>query len=419
MTVEIISPQQVKIDGAVAELADGEDPYTRIVEEAHESAAAQGTPVTVHGVDLVRGEKSTFTVAPDGDTEPQTDSTTEHPAPTDSASPSDQSADASVDTAAPSEDLSRVERRKLAEAGHPSFVAPAPAKPSGGMRKLLYSVSGGTINMGPSQKEKKHQDLVDRIGRPLSGSRNTAVLSLKGGIGKTSTTVGVGMTLAKIRGDIPCAIDANPDSGDLAERALGERQFQASQQPTISDLLASLDDVDSLTKLQNYLHQAERLHVLAGDQDPALSDSLTAEEWLRIQTEFARYYPVILTDCGTGVTHNAMEGILQTADNLVIAAGFAVSGAQRARQTLTWLANHGYEDLARNSIVVITDKEHVSERVEKSLIRSSLRGMCRRLVVVPFDRAVVDGDKMNLEILHSSTRQAYMEIAAAIVDGYE
>lgn len=100
------------------------------------------------------------------------------------------------------------------------------------------------------------------------------------------------------------------------------------------------------------------------------------------------------------------------------AAGFAVSGAQRAVQTLTWLADHGYEDLARSAIVVITDKENVSERVDKSLIRDSLRGLCRRLIVVPYDSAVVDGDKIDLETLQKGTRQAYMEIAAAIVDGY-
>ena len=158
--------------------------------------------------------------------------------------------------------------------------------------------------------------------------------------------------------------------------------------------------------------------MLAGEQDPVLSDSLTAQEWERIHTEFAKYYPVILTDCGTGVSHNAMKGILKTADNLVIAAGFAVSGAQRARQTLTWLASHGYEDLARNALVVVTDKENVSERVDKSLIRDSLRGMCRGLVVVPFDQSVVDGDQVNLEMLQPSTREAYMQIAAAIVDGY-
>lgn len=409
MTAEILSAQQVRIDGETTEIPEGDDPYARIFEAAQNTALETGTPVTVHGTDHIRAERSTFNVTSDGQTHPLG-------APEETGgSP----AENPRTPAGPTEGLSRLERRRLTEAGHPSFVTPPPEKPAGGMRKLLYTVSGGSINLGPSEKERKHQDLVDRIARPLNGSRNTAVLSLKGGIGKTSTTVGVGMTMAQHRGDIPCAIDANPDSGDLAERALGERRLHANPQRNISDLLDNLHDVDSLTKLQTYLHQAERLHVLAGEQDPALSDSLTAEEWERIHTEFAKYYPVILTDCGTGVSHNAMKGILKTSDNLVIAAGFAVSGAQRARQTLTWLASHGYEDLARSAIVVVTDKENVSDRVDKSLIRDSLRGMCRGLVVVPFDQSVVDGDQVNLEMLQPSTRQAYMEIAAAIVDGYQ
>ena len=409
MTVEILSAHQVRIDGEGSPVPQGEDPYARIFAAAQQRATEQGQPVTVHGTDRIRAEKSTFTVTGEGETQPvrQPDGPAGH-----ASSPAHRSTD-------PQEGLTRIERRRLSEAGNPSFVTPPPEKPSGGVRKFLYTLSGGAINMGPSEKEQKHQNTVDRIARPLNGSRNTAVLSLKGGIGKTSTTVGVGMTLAQHRGDLPCAIDANPDSGDLAERALGERKYRANQPRTISDLLENLDDVDSLTKLQGYLHEADRLHVLAGEQDPALSDSLTAEEWRRIHAEFARYYPVILTDCGTGVTHNAMKGILQTADNLVIAAGFAVSGAQRAVQTLTWLADHGYEDLARSAIVVITDKENVSDRVDKSLIRDSLRGLCRQLIVVPYDSAVVDGDKIDLETLQKGTRQAYMEIAAAIVDGYQ
>lgn len=409
LTVEIISEHEVRIDGERSEIAQGDDAYSRILKEAQKAAVERGAPVTVYGTDHVRAEKSAFTVGSDGQTHPVENAESRADGPR-------QRAAHDTDQAEP---LSRIERRRLTESGHTSFVTPPTEKPSGGFRKFLYTFSGGAINMGPSEKERKHQELVERIARPLEGSRNTAVLSLKGGIGKTSTTVGVGMTMAKYRGDIPCAIDANPDSGDLAERALGERRFHAKQRRTISDLLDELNNVDSLTKLQTYLHQAERLHVLAGEQDPALSDSLTADEWKSIHTEFAKYYPVILTDCGTGVSHSAMKGILQTADNVVIAAGFAVSGAQRARQTLTWLASHGYEDLARNAVVVVTDKDNVSERVDKSLIRDSLRGMCRRLIVVPFDHAVVDGDHINVDMLQPSTRRAYMEIAAAIVDGYE
>ncbi|WP_246839860.1 MinD/ParA family protein [Pseudarthrobacter sp. NIBRBAC000502771] len=298
------------------------------------------------------------------------------------------------------------------------FVKEQKPRPVGGFRGALYKLTGGAWNLGPGPKQRQEDELARRISRQLQGSYNTAVLSLKGGIGKTSTTVGVGLTLAEYRGDAPCAIDANPDSGDLVERALGEGIYQQSSPRTITDLLENIESIDSLTSLARYMHHAGRLHLIAGEQDPEVSDSLTAEEYLRIRKLISSYYSVVLTDCGTGVTHNAMSGILQSADNLVIAAGYAVSGAKRARSTLHWLASHGYEDLARNAIVVITDKDEVSSRVDKDAIEEHLSGICRELIAVPHDRGVADGDLVTLDVLKPETRRAYREIAAAIVDGY-
>ena len=298
------------------------------------------------------------------------------------------------------------------------FVKEQKPRPVGGFRGAIYAMTGGAWNLGPSAKQRDEDELARRISRQLQGSYNTAVLSLKGGIGKTSTTVGVGLTLAEFRGDAPCAIDANPDSGDLVERALGEGIYQQSSPRTITDLLKNIESVDSLTALARYMHHAGRLHLIAGEQDPEVSDSLTAAEYLRIRKLISNYYSVALTDCGTGVTHNAMSGILQSADNLVIAAGYAVSGAKRARSTLHWLASHGYEDLARNAIVVITDKDEVSSRVDKDAIEEHLAGICRQLIAVPHDRGVADGDLVTLDVLKPDTRRAYKEIAAAIVDGY-
>ncbi|WP_455835783.1 MinD/ParA family ATP-binding protein [Pseudarthrobacter siccitolerans] len=298
------------------------------------------------------------------------------------------------------------------------FVKEQKPRPVGGFRGALYNLTGGAWNLGPGTRQRQEDELARRISRQLQGSYNTAVLSLKGGIGKTSTTVGVGLTLAEYRGDAPCAIDANPDSGDLVERALGEGIYQQSSPRTITDLLENIEFIDSLTSLARYMHHAGRLHLIAGEQDPEVSDSLTAGEYLRIRKLVSNYYSVALTDCGTGVTHNAMSGILQSADNLVIAAGYAVSGAKRARSTLQWLASHGYEDLARKAIVVITDKDEVSSRVDKDAIEEHLSGICRELIAVPHDRGVADGDLVTLDVLKPETRRAYKEIAAAIVDGY-
>lgn len=298
------------------------------------------------------------------------------------------------------------------------FVKEQKPRPVGGIRGAIYSMTGGAWNLGPSAKQIQEDELARRISRQLQGSYNTAILSLKGGIGKTSTTVGVGLTLAEYRGDAPCAIDANPDSGDLVERALGEGIYQQASPRTITDLLENIESIDSLTALARYMHHAGRLHLIAGEQDPEVSDSLTAAEYLRIHKLISSYYSVALTDCGTGVTHNAMSGILQSADSIVIAAGYAVSGAKRARSTLHWLASHGYEGLARDAIVVITDKDEVSSRVDKDAIEEHLAGICRELIAVPHDRGVADGDLVTLDVLKPETRRAYKEIAAAIVDGY-
>jgi MinD-like ATPase involved in chromosome partitioning or flagellar assembly len=299
------------------------------------------------------------------------------------------------------------------------FVRPGPAHPPKGLRGLLYRITGGAVNLGPSERERREELLERQIARRLEGSWNTAFLSLKGGIGKTSTTVGVGLTLAELRPEPPCAIDANPDAGDLVERALGEGAYESERSRSITSLLRNFDSVTSRARLVSYLHQAGSLHLLAGEQDPELSDSLTAEDYRRVHALVARHFGVTLTDCGTGVSRPAMRGILQEADNIVVVAGYAVSGAKRARDTLRWLSAHGYDRLAKGAIVVVTDKDDVSARVDKGAIESTLSGLCRALITVPHDRSMADGDLVSLPALRPETRQAYREIAAAIVSGYQ
>ncbi|WP_430296330.1 MinD/ParA family ATP-binding protein [Sinomonas sp. B1-1] len=298
------------------------------------------------------------------------------------------------------------------------FVRPGPAHPPKGLRGLLYRITGGAVNIGPSERERREELLERQIARRLEGSWNTAFLSLKGGIGKTSTTVGVGLTLAELRPEPPCAIDANPDAGDLVERALGEGAYESERSRSITSLLRDFGSVTSRARLVSYLHQAGSLHLLAGEQDPELSDSLTAEDYRRVHALVARHFGVTLTDCGTGVSRPAMRGILQEADNIVVVAGYAVSGAKRARDTLRWLSAHGYDRLAKGAIVVVTDKDDVSARVDKGAIESTLSGLCRALITVPHDRSMADGDLVSLPALRPETRQAYREIAAAIVSGY-
>lgn len=302
-----------------------------------------------------------------------------------------------------------------------SFVRESTPAPRQGMQSVVYKMTGGLWNLGPGQTERYQDELHQRAAKQITGTRNVTFMCLKGGISKTSTTLGVGLTLAEHRPDSVLAIDANPDAGDLADRALSHEQVEAVSPRTITDLVHAIeaDQIHNLTDLNRFTQTSGRLHLIAGEQDPDVSESLTAEEYISVRDVADRFYPITLTDCGTGVTHPAMKGILENAQQLVVASGWAVTGAKRAERTLTWLHqahNGAYAELARNAVVVLTDTGTTSKAIDRDQIVETLGALCRAVHVVPFDPAVAKGDLVRLPDLTPQTRQAYLEVGATIID---
>ena len=105
----------------------------------------------------------------------------------------------------------------------------------------------------------RRNQLMNRVRTPFDGTRRIVVMSRKGGVGKTTVTVGVGATFASARGDRVVAVDANPDAGNLAHRIAGDCQR------TITDLLADSGRIRSFAQMRGYTSQCveSRLEVLA------------------------------------------------------------------------------------------------------------------------------------------------------------
>ena len=143
-----------------------------------------------------------------------------------------------------------------------SLVKASAAAPRVGWRKMVHAVTGGTVNPGLSQAELLRRDLIERATAPVRGCHRIAIVSLKGGIGKTTTTAGLGLTLAEHRGDRVVALDANPDAGTFAERLTGQVDV------TVRDLLDNVDSIRSFTDVSSFTSLAARLQVLASEQDP-------------------------------------------------------------------------------------------------------------------------------------------------------
>ncbi|MDF2823455.1 MAG: secretion protein EspI, partial [Mycobacterium sp.] len=79
--------------------------------------------------------------------------------------------------------------------------------PQTGWRRVLHRATRGRINPGASQADREQQALLHTIRQPLAGDVRIAVLSIKGGVGKTTTTIGLGSAFAMVRADRVIAVD--------------------------------------------------------------------------------------------------------------------------------------------------------------------------------------------------------------------
>jgi MinD-like ATPase involved in chromosome partitioning or flagellar assembly len=285
--------------------------------------------------------------------------------------------------------------------------------PSEGWRKWLYLASFKLINVGESPKALHRDSLIAQVKQPLRGCYRIAVLSLKGGVGKTTITATLGATLASIRGDRVVAVDANPDRGTLSQKVPLETPA------TVRHLLRDAEGIATYSDVRSYTSQGpSRLEVLASESDPAVSEAFSSEDYARTLEVLERFYSLVLTDCGTGLMHSAMAAVLAKADMLVVVSSGSVDGARSASATLDWLDAHGHQDMVRNSIAVINAVRPRSGKVDLRKVVDHFNRRCRAVLEVPFDPHLEEGAEISLERLKPETRQALIELAAVVAAGF-
>ena len=148
--------------------------------------------------------------------------------------------------------------------------------PSAGWRRWLFLASGKLINLGESPKAAHHNNLLAQVNRPLQGCYRIALLSLKGGVGKTTITATLGATFASIRGDRVVAVDANPDRGTLSQKVPLETPA------TVRHLLRDAEGIERYSDVRSYTSQGpSRLEVLASESDPAVSEAFSSDDYVQ------------------------------------------------------------------------------------------------------------------------------------------
>jgi MinD-like ATPase involved in chromosome partitioning or flagellar assembly len=286
-------------------------------------------------------------------------------------------------------------------------------KPTGGWNRFVYAATLHRLNLGDSPIERTRKDEVARITKAFEGgTRFVPVLTRKGGVGKTTVTTLLGMTMATLREDRIIAIDANPDRGTLSERVT--KQTRA----TVRDVVTRANAIGGFTDFTTLVSRDEtRLDILASDTDPLLSEAFDENDYNVVADLAARFYSIALTDCGTGIVHSVMRATLQRADSVVIVSGGSVDEARLASETLTWLEANGYGDLVRNAVVAINTATHGTSLVKLDEIEAHFASRVRDIVRIPYDPQLAAGSVVDYKNLKQGTKDAARTLAALVADG--
>jgi MinD-like ATPase involved in chromosome partitioning or flagellar assembly len=286
-------------------------------------------------------------------------------------------------------------------------------QPQSGWRRVVYVATGHAVNLGESPVDRYRRELIGRINQPVQGCYKIAMLSLKGGVGKTTTTTALGSTFSSLRGDRVIAVDANPDRGTLSQK------IPLETTATVRHLLRDAERIRRYSDVRAYTSQgSSRLEVLASEQDPAVSEAFSEGDYRRTVDLLEHFYNILLTDCGTGLMHSAMKGILDLADSLVIVSSGSIDGARSASATLDWLEAHGYRVLVARSVAVINSVRPKAGKVDLNKVAEHFAARCRAVSSIPFDPHLEEGAELELDRLTDSTRLALLELAATVADDF-
>jgi MinD-like ATPase involved in chromosome partitioning or flagellar assembly len=276
----------------------------------------------------------------------------------------------------------------------------------GAARRLSHRLQQVLVSKG----EREEAGLEQRIrGLPGVTRPNTvALISPKGGVGKTTSTFLVGNLLAthlKLR---VIAVDANPDFGTLARLSADARRSERS----LADLLDDADRLKTAAELNPYVsRQPTCLHLLGAPRDPEMTASLGPDRYGELVAFLSCFYEVVLLDLGTGVAGPLARFAIDRADQAVLVT------------TPEWVT----------SSVVLDALSHVQhDRTTVALNKSLLRAgdlpaveqrfraeHLHRCVSIPYDErlaAMLDAGHYTLDALGRPTRLAIKQLGLAVAE---
>ncbi len=292
-------------------------------------------------------------------------------------------------------------------------VQPRKLPPEMGWRKAVYVSSGKTINLGAGPAEQRLRDHIDAIKTNIPGNYLIGVICVRGGVGKTRTTAGVGTAYATYRTEPVIAIDANPTYGSLG------RVVDPTASASIREFLADAS-LQTYPMARHYTGKnKEGLEVLAANQNVANPLDLSPQAFGAVLNRVRRFYQLSIIDCGPEIEHPVMQAVLRSVDSLIIVGTMNFDGAAAAETTIKWLAARSeYQALLRRSALVLNDVYNCRDKDFLAKVTETIGQAVGGTTMIPWDPHLRDSAQLDFPALRRSTQLAYIELAAWLSQGF-
>ncbi len=272
--------------------------------------------------------------------------------------------------------------------------------------RLRRQVQHLLVTQGEREEAELERQLRTQPG--VTRANTVALMSPKGGVGKTTSTFLVGNLLATHLNLRTVAVDANPDFGTLARLAPDARRSERS----LADLLNDAEQLKTAAELNPYVARLPTgLHLLGAPRDPDLTANLGPDRYGELAAFLSCFYEVVLLDLGTGVAGPLARFAIERADQAVlvttpewVTATIVLEALAHLQRDRTTVALN--KSLPRSADVPVIEERFRAEHLHRS-------------VTIPYDErlaTMLDSGTYALEGLTRPTRMAIKRLGLAVAE---
>lgn len=265
---------------------------------------------------------------------------------------------------------------------------------------------------GTSRPADPDEELVARKLQARHGATrpNTiAVMSPKGGVGKTTCAFVLGSVLASHGNQRVVIVDATPELGTLP--ALVPDALRSDR--TCADLVADAKRIGSAAAMRPYVScLPSGAHVLGAGPDPAVAGVLAGALYEPLVALLSMFYDVVILDTGTALATGAARFAVRAADQLVVVTTPDALSASTVLGTL--------DRLPAERVTVVLNMAQPGTAWDQEPIEQRLREhRVRHTTTIPFDERLLealDNQTYDIRALDPRTRVGIMRLAVLVAN---